>query len=224
MKIFLNISLYLVCVTLAHMTHGQKKHVIYVNSSSISGLSYFDPGAIYASMGDTVVWVPGIKPIVYHTITTNKFPSGAEPIDFKLQSPSDTIFKYIVKFPGQYNYVCKPHSPYMQGNVWVSEPNGIMPENIKYTEKSNAPQLVPNPAHNSVTFYQLDESVKYTLKIYNELGSLITETSIANVKGYEINIANFDEGIYTAHLAYCGCKPQKNGCGGSGQTLKFVKQ
>lgn len=215
-------SAILILMLISHAMSAQNKHIIYVNSTSNFGS--FNSGEVYAKVGDTIVWLPGDKPIIFHTITTNKFPQGAEPINFQFQLPSDTIFKYVVKFPGQFNYVCTPHAPYMNGNIWVTEPNGTMPKNIKYQYTDNTPQLAPNPAFNSVTFYQLDESIKYTLKVYNDLGKLVKETSITEAKEFEMNISNFNDGTYIAHLAYCACKPQKNACKGAGKTLKFVKQ
>jgi len=91
----------------------------------------FEPEEIDVSVGDTVVWYFASRG---HNVTSHldadpkcENPEGAEPFksyegdDHMAQNEVDSTFSHTFETPGEYTYVCVPHSTQMVGQVTVTE-------------------------------------------------------------------------------------------------------
>ena len=91
---------------------------------------YFEPEEIEITVGETVVWYFDTGG---HNVTSDpeksykcQNPEGAEP--FKSYegdgglNEEDSTFSHTFETPGEYTYVCVPHSTQMVGYVTVVEP------------------------------------------------------------------------------------------------------
>ena len=107
---------------------GSDEHEVIVGPD---GDWVFDPEDITVSVGDTVVWYfdsPG------HNVTSHpdadddcENPEDAEPFtsyegdNHMSVNEEGTEFEHTFDVPGEYVYVCTPHTPQMTGTVTVEE-------------------------------------------------------------------------------------------------------
>ncbi len=218
MKIFIKALIIFLCII--NNSANAKVHRIFV----WDGYYQFqnDEFDIKIYIGDTIQWYSISNALRAHTITSVKIPVGAKSFDYPVPI-ANMEFNYVVEKAGIYEYVCTPHAPGMKGSFEVESPNGVEAD-IQYQIIETGPIIQPNPVTDKMKIAQLTPDIRYKLTVYDDMGKSIYTASIHNCEFVEVDIANFNAGTYTAHLAYCGCKPQKNGCGGAGKTLKFIKQ
>ena len=173
-------------------------------------------------IGDTIQWYSTKDAERSHTITSVKIPVGAKTFDYAVPI-ANMEFNYVVEKVGIYEYVCTPHAPGMKGSFEVESPNGIEAD-IQYQIIETGPIIQPNPVTDKMKIAQLSPDIRYKLTVYDAMGKSVYTTSVQNCEFVEVDISQYLSGTYTANLSYCGCKPQKNGCGGAGKILKFIKQ
>ena len=173
-------------------------------------------------LGDTIQWYSNKSAKRSHTITSTKIPVGAKTFNFPVPIANQE-FNYIIEKPGIYEYECTPHAPFMSGFFEVESPSGIG-DKIEYRTFETGPIIHPNPVTDKMRIAQLSPEILYQLTISDAMGKSIYSTTLKNSAFADVDISQYPLGTYTAQLSYCTCKPQKNGCGGAGKTLKFIKQ
>ncbi|MBK9333366.1 MAG: T9SS type A sorting domain-containing protein [Ignavibacteria bacterium] len=177
-------------------TNTSKATTINITSSNF----VFTPANVSAVVGDTIKWT---NLNGSHTTTCNgqqgtARPNGAAPWDAPLDN-NNLTFSYVITVPGNYQYVCTPHSPDMSGIIIatlssISQLNEIA---IGYELSQNYPN--PFNPETAINFtISLSSDVK--LDIYNIAGQNVA--SLVNQKltpgAYKVrwNASNITSGVY----------------------------
>jgi hypothetical protein len=189
-KLVLSVILATIFILPGYFMSFASRYTILVDDFS------FSPSSISTvKVGDTITWswVGGS-----HTTTSMTIPSGAASWDHPLNATS-TSFSYIPTLLGTYNYKCTPHFSMGMIGSFVVSPLGT----------PDLPPLVdiliyPNPFVDNLRIrVESGETFMKDLKIYNQVGQMISEMSFDPVPGsFEktFNLGSFPRGVIFLHF------------------------
>ncbi len=188
------VLLFLIMVFLFNST--VKATTINITSSNF----VFTPANVNAVVGDTIKWT---NLNGSHTTTCNGTqgtarPNGAAPWNAPLDNNNIT-FSYVITVPGNYQYVCLPHSPDMAG-VIIATVSSISQLNEIATGYELS-QNYPNPFNPETAIdFSIPFSSNVNLDIYNIAGqnvaSLVNQRLTPGTYKVRWNASDVTSGVY----------------------------
>lgn len=124
----------------------------------------YSPSSFSAAVGDTVRWEGNFT---FHPLSSTTIPAGADP----WHNDTGTVFDYVIKVAGAYNYQCDVHQPIMVGS-FTAVVTGVEGSVAGETPTSfRLEQNYPNPFNpTTVVRYQLPAASAVRLEVFDILG------------------------------------------------------
>ena len=156
----------------------------------------FSPVNFSASVGDTIRFTfgnpttPGGFP---HTTTSLGIPAGADPWDSPLTA-ANTVFDYVIKVPGTYNYKCTPHEGRgMLGQFLVSATAPVKLTRFSAAYADSKAQLSWQTAsEENSDHFSVEQSSNGT--DFSEIGTVAAAGSSNSIKNYIFQVVSVPAG------------------------------
>ncbi len=162
----------------------------------------YSPSLLSVSVGDTVEWQGDFGS---HPLSSATIPVGAT----SWQSGSGSVFDYVVRVPGTYNYACDNHGPAMGGS-FTATPSGVdQGQASLHPAKHELGQNYPNPFNPTTEIsYAVAGASNVKLVVYNligqEMATLVDEKKSAGSYRITFEASGLASGVYIYRLTTDG--------------------
>ncbi len=155
--------------------------------------------------GDTVIWT---WTSINHTVENNPAGTSVEIFDSEFLGPIGSTFSHTFTVEGDNDYMCGVHTAAnMSGTITVEPSLGIDDETVSIF------RIISNPS-SSVLHIELPQTISNgALVIHDMLGKNIFNQSINSANTIQLDISQFNDGVYLLTLKSKGII----------QTKRFIK-
>lgn len=191
-----SIILFIIFASAVTTTHSAT-HIVQFGGSF--GLTY-SPNSLNVSVGDTMVWQGDFS---MHPLSSVSIPTGSS----VFHQGSGSVFSYIVRTTGMYNYQCDFHSSAgMTGSFNASIATGIKNNRASYRPGTfKLEQNFPNPFNpGTIISFDIPYQAFVSINIYNLIGqnvaTLVNENMAAGSYSKSWDASLIPSGVYIYRL------------------------